>query len=134
MVLLQVVRALDRLWSSGAQLNMQLRLLKLFPLTIGRNHDGGIWARAKILLKYKSGRADVTFHLTEDIIRDCPTRIAEVTYDVTLSYGQDIKLAVQFVVVRRLLTINLLTASRISNNDLTASCRQFLQRSNLSAF
>lgn len=69
---------------------MQLRLLKLFPLTLSREGDYGLSAKAKILLKYKSGRADVTFHLTEDIVCDCPARIAEVSYDVTLNYGQDI--------------------------------------------
>ena len=110
---------------------MQLRLLKLFPLTVGRIGDGGIWARAKILLKYKSGRADVSFHLTEDIIRDCPTRIAEVTYDVTLNYGQDITWAhPRPTAMQHTLTIIPWTALKMSGNVLTASCQQFLCRIN----
>ena len=129
MICLQIVRTLDRVWRSGAQLNMQLRLLKLFPLTIGRAGDRGIWARAKILLKYKSGRADVTFYLTEDIIRDCPTRIAEVTYDVTLKYGQDVTWAhPSLPVIQHPLTIILSIALKLSGSDSTASCQQSLRR------
>lgn len=69
---------------------MQLRLLNLFPLTLERFGDFGLAAKVKILLKHKSGRADVTFYLTKDIICDCPTRMGEVTYDIALKYGQDI--------------------------------------------
>ncbi|KAF8320330.1 hypothetical protein DL93DRAFT_2073886 [Clavulina sp. PMI_390] len=87
-----VVRVLDSLWASGAQLNMSLRLLKLFPLLIEREGEYGISAKAKILMKHHSGRADVTFHFTEDIIAECPIRIAEITYDVSLAYGQNVTL------------------------------------------
>lgn len=69
---------------------MQLRLLKLFPLEIGREGEYGLWAKAKVLLKAQSGRADVTFHMTDDIICDCPNRMAQISYDVTLNYGHDI--------------------------------------------
>lgn len=73
---------------------MQLRLLKLFPLTIVREGEYSLAAKAKVLLKYKSGRADVTFHLTDDIICDCPARVAEIAYDITLNYGQNISCVV----------------------------------------
>lgn len=81
---------MDDIWGSGTRLLKQLRLLKLFPTTIGREGEYGFWARTKILLRHKSARADVTFHFTDDIIMDCPNLLSQITYDVSLAYGQDV--------------------------------------------
>lgn len=88
--LVQIVAILDDLWGSGTRLIKQLRLLKLFPTTFGREGDYGFWTRTKILLKHVKGRVDVTFHFTDKMIMDCPYSLTQITYDVEVSYGENV--------------------------------------------
>jgi hypothetical protein len=68
----------------------QLRVLKLFPMTLSRE-GSGLAAKVKVLLRAQHGRVDVTFHLTDNIIANCPTNLASVPYSLDLRYGTDIK-------------------------------------------